>query len=178
MKMSNLIIVDNTTEPAIKQEMQEEEEESICVDDDIPDDIHDDTHDDIPQPQIHSPGNTEWRGSTELEEIKAFEENRDMGQNHGLEEGERKSEGEKTLNKSKSYRRQAKPPLSYIALIAMAIQDSPSQRVTLSEINEYLMSKFEFFRGSYTGWRNSIRHNLSLNECFIKVKISSFVISN
>ena len=71
--------------------------------------------------------------------------------------------------KARSYHRHPKPPYSYIALIAMAIRDSPNQRRTLSEINEYLMNKFDFFRGSYTGWRNSIRHNLSLNECFTKV---------
>ena len=71
--------------------------------------------------------------------------------------------------KSKPYQRHNKPPYSYITLIAMAIRDSTNQRLTLSEINDYLMKKFEFFRGNYTGWRNSIRHNLSLNECFIKV---------
>ena len=71
--------------------------------------------------------------------------------------------------KGKSYQRHPKPPYSYIALIAMAIRDSRDKRLTLSEINEYLMNKFEFFRGSYTGWKNSIRHNLSLNECFIKI---------
>lgn len=71
--------------------------------------------------------------------------------------------------KSKPYTRRPKPPLSYIALIAMAIRDSGSGRLTLAEINNYLMQKFPFFRGSYTGWRNSVRHNLSLNDCFIKV---------
>ncbi|KAK0060228.1 forkhead box protein D4 [Biomphalaria pfeifferi] len=61
-----------------------------------------------------------------------------------------------------------KPSHSYIGLIGMAILNSKEKKLVLSDIYQWILDNYPYFRTRGPGWRNSIRHNLSLNDCFIK----------
>lgn len=64
-----------------------------------------------------------------------------------------------------------RPPHTYPALIASAILDSEQHLVTLRDIYDYIMNNVPYYKYCHqkAGWQNSIRHNLSLDNCFIKV---------
>ncbi|XP_064806584.1 forkhead box protein J1-B [Oncorhynchus masou masou] len=62
-----------------------------------------------------------------------------------------------------------KPPYSYASLICMAMQASKKPKVTLSTIYNWITDNFCYYRHAEPSWQNSIRHNLSLNKCFMKV---------
>ena len=66
-----------------------------------------------------------------------------------------------------------KPPYSYAILICLAILQSNDGKLTLSQIYHWISSHFPYFQLKDSSWQNSIRHNLSLNDGFVKTVKSS-----
>ena len=61
-----------------------------------------------------------------------------------------------------------KPDVSYIEMIARVILSSQERKLCLQDIYDGIERFYPFFRSAPPRWRNSVRHNLSLHECFCK----------
>ncbi|KAM8971859.1 forkhead box protein M1 [Pelodytes ibericus] len=62
-----------------------------------------------------------------------------------------------------------RPPYSYMALIQFAINSTPRKRMTLKDIYTWIEEHFPYFKNvAKPGWKNSIRHNLSLHDMFVR----------
>lgn len=75
---------------------------------------------------------------------------------------------------------ESKPPYSFSCLIFMAIEDSPIKALPVKDIYGWIVDHFPYYKNAPTGWKNSVRHNLSLNKCFRKVEkapVSLFFLS-
>ena len=65
-----------------------------------------------------------------------------------------------------------RPQLSFACMIFMAIESSSVKMLPVRDIYQWIMCKFPYYKTAQAGWRNSVRHNLSLNKCFYKVEKS------
>ncbi|XP_076317408.1 forkhead box protein O-like [Tachypleus tridentatus] len=79
------------------------------------------------------------------------------------------------LIKKSSSRRNAWGNMSYADLITHAIQNSSDKRLTLSQIYDWMVQNVPYFKdkgdsNSSAGWKNSIRHNLSLHSRFMRMQ--------
>ncbi|KAJ0062098.1 hypothetical protein NL108_015682 [Boleophthalmus pectinirostris] len=77
--------------------------------------------------------------------------------------------------KGSSSRRNAWGNMSYADLITKAIESSPEKRLTLSQIYDWMVKSVPYFNdkgdsNSSAGWKNSIRHNLSLHSRFVRIQ--------
>ncbi|XP_069501256.1 forkhead box protein N2-like [Ambystoma mexicanum] len=64
----------------------------------------------------------------------------------------------------------AKPPYSFSSLIFMAIEESQSKCLPVKDIYNWILDTFPYYKEASLGWKNSVRHNLSLSKCFRKVQ--------
>lgn len=62
-----------------------------------------------------------------------------------------------------------KPPFSFPSLIFMAIESSSKKSLPVNEIYNWIMHHYPYYETASSGWKNTVRHNLSLNKCFQKV---------
>lgn len=97
------------------------------------------------------------------------EEKRDIGGGSTIE---RKKANDGDLSVKSDIPLQHKIPMTFKAIISLAILSSPIKKATLGEIYQFIEDAFPEFTKSRAGWKNTVRHNLSIHVCFVKGELA------
>ncbi|XP_078364009.1 forkhead box protein I2-like [Oculina patagonica] len=85
---------------------------------------------------------------------------------------DKKNVSTQETQEKKQKRKRNSCPLSYIEVIANAILSSRRKGASLSEIYSFIEDNYPEFTENRVRWKNTVRHNLSLHECFQRDEIA------
>jgi hypothetical protein len=57
-------------------------------------------------------------------------------------------------------------------MISLAMNECGHPKIRLSEIYEFIIQRFPYYQTNVEGWKNNVRHNLTIHDCFVKVERS------
>ncbi|KAE9418600.1 hypothetical protein Angca_007998, partial [Angiostrongylus cantonensis] len=166
--------VNAQTSPLIHEQIPEENEELYDSAENLNSRLGGDTSGTSTE-LLHSPDGTKFSPSCHMPSPVMGEQLARAGDNgagDGIADSGAAGAG---ISKKSTTRRNAWGNLSYADLITQAIMQSPDKRLTLSQVYEWMVQNVPYFRdkgdsNSSAGWKNSIRHNLSLHSRFMRIQ--------
>ncbi|XP_054433055.1 forkhead box protein M1 isoform X2 [Pteronotus mesoamericanus] len=115
--------------------------------------------------------NIQWLGKMSSDGLGPCNIKQEMEgkENRHLEQSQDKVEELPAVSTSWQDSVSERPPYSYMAMIQFAINSTERKRMTLKDIYTWIEDHFPYFKHmAKPGWKNSIRHNLSLHDMFVR----------
>ncbi|KAI5947804.1 Forkhead box protein M1 [Manis javanica] len=113
--------------------------------------------------------NIQWLGKVSSDGLSSIKQEMEEKENHHLEQRQVKVEEPPGTSASWQDSVSERPPYSYMAMIQFAINSTERKRMTLKDIYTWIEDHFPYFKHiAKPGWKNSIRHNLSLHDMFVR----------
>ncbi|XP_004412007.1 PREDICTED: forkhead box protein M1 isoform X1 [Odobenus rosmarus divergens] len=115
--------------------------------------------------------NIQWLGKMSSDGLgsSSIKQEMEEKENRHLEQSQVKVEEPPGASTSWQDSASERPPYSYMAMIQFAINSTERKRMTLKDIYTWIEDHFPYFKHiAKPGWKNSIRHNLSLHDMFVR----------
>ncbi|KAL4840440.1 hypothetical protein H8958_022501 [Nasalis larvatus] len=115
--------------------------------------------------------NIQWLRKMSSDGLGSCSVKQEMEEKENCHLEQRQVKVEEPLRPSTSWQNSVseRPPYSYMAMIQFAINSTERKRMTLKDIYTWIEDHFPYFKHiAKPGWKNSIRHNLSLHDMFVR----------